>query len=117
MAIIPADPALTTMLRQATESVVDESVPSGVVLTGDQIVTSREVRDRILGDFPNGACFDMETAAMAQVARQNGVPWAALRMTSDGADESFSIEEVVGFGTNSAAYLFDRVIRALLKAL
>jgi adenosylhomocysteine nucleosidase len=117
MAMIPADPALSKELRRATESGVDRSVQSGVVLTGDQIVTSREVRDRILSDFPEGACFDMETAAIAQVARQNGVPWAALRMTSDAADETFNIEEVIGFGTNTAADLFERVVRALLKAV
>lgn len=115
MAVIPADPALSEKLRRATESVVDRSVQSGVVLTGDQIVTSREIRDRILRDFPGGACFDMETAAIAQVARQNGVPWAALRMTSDAADESFNLDKVVGFGINTAADLFDQVVRAVLK--
>lgn len=117
MAMIPADPALSERLRLATESVVDQAVRSGVILTGDQIVASREIRDRILIDFPDGACFDMETAAIAQVARQNGVPWAALRVTSDAADETFDIEEVVGFGTDTAAGTFERVVIALLKEL
>jgi adenosylhomocysteine nucleosidase len=114
---IPADPMLSAKLRQAAESVTGDSrsVHSGVVLTGDQIVASREIRDGILRDFPEGKCFDMETAAIAQVARQNGVPWAAVRMTSDAADESFDLEEVVGFGINTAADLFDRVARAFLK--
>jgi adenosylhomocysteine nucleosidase len=117
MAMIPADPAWSEKLRRATESVADnrQIVQSGVVLTGDQVITSREIRDRILGDFPEGACFDMETAAIAQVARQNGVLWAALRMISDAADESFNIEEVVGFGINTAADLFDQVVRALFR--
>jgi len=117
LATIPADPTLSKQLRRAAESVVDRPVQSGVVLTGDQIVTSREIRDRILLDFPEGACFDMETAAIAQVARQNGVPWAALRMTSDAADETFDLEEVVGFGITTAADLFDQVARAVLKEL
>lgn len=117
LATIPADPALSEKLRRATESVVDRPVQSGVVLTGDQIVTSRETRDRILIDFPEGVCFDMETAAIAQVARQNGVPWAALRMTSDAADETFNLEEVVRFGIDTAADLFDQVVRAVLKEL
>ncbi|HEY8862996.1 MAG TPA: 5'-methylthioadenosine/S-adenosylhomocysteine nucleosidase [Candidatus Dormibacteraeota bacterium] len=117
MAMIPADPALSERLRLATESVVDQAVRSGVILTGDQIVASREIRDRILIDFPYGACFDMETAAIAQVARQNGVPWAALRVTSDAADETFDIEEVVGFGVSTAAGTFERVVVALLKEL
>jgi adenosylhomocysteine nucleosidase len=118
MVVIPADAALSEQLRRATEGVVDspESVRFGVVLTGDQIVASRKIRDRILSDFPDGACLDMETAAIAQVARQNGVPWGALRMTSDAADESFNLEEVVGFGI-TAADLFDRVVRAFLKGV
>jgi nucleoside phosphorylase len=60
---------------------------------------------------------DMETAAIAQVARQNGLPWAALRMTSDAADESFNLDEMVRFGIDTAADLFDRVVRAVFKEL
>jgi hypothetical protein len=38
-------------------------------------------------------------------------------MTSDAADESFNIDEVIGFGIKTAADLFERVVRAVLKAL
>ena len=117
MSIFPADPAWSAKLRRAAENIVQnrQIVSSGVVLTGDQIVTSREVRDGLLRDFPQGACFDMETAAIAQVALQNGIPWAALRVTSDAADESFNLDEVLGFGINTAADLFDQIVRAVLK--
>jgi nucleoside phosphorylase len=56
----------------------------------------------------------METAAIAQVAHQNQVPWGALRITSDSADENFNLHEVLGFGADSAADLFDRVIGRFL---
>jgi adenosylhomocysteine nucleosidase len=117
-AVFAADPILSEKLRSATESVVDNPriIRSGVVLTGDQIVTSRAVRDGLLAEFPEGACFDMETAAVAQVAHQNGIPWAALRITSDAADESFNLQEVLGFGVNTAADLFDQIVRAFLRA-
>jgi adenosylhomocysteine nucleosidase len=117
--VFAADPTLSEKLRHATERVVDnpQIVRSGVVLTGDQIVTSRAIRDGLLADFPNGACLDMETAAIAQVAHQNGVPWAALRIISDAADENFNLQEVLGFGIDTAADLFDQIVRAFLKAL
>jgi adenosylhomocysteine nucleosidase len=117
MAALPADQKWSEMLRQAADSVVDNPllVSSGLVLTGDQIITSREIRDGVLKDFLEGACFDMETAAIAQVAIQNGIPWAALRMISDAADESFDLDEVLGFGINTAADLFDRIVGAFLK--
>jgi adenosylhomocysteine nucleosidase len=117
--VFAADPTLSEKLRHATESVVDnpQLVRSGVVLTGDQIVTSRAVRDGLLADFPDGACFDMETAAIAQVAHQNRIPWAALRITSDAADETFNLQDVLGFSVDTAADLFDQIVRAFLKAL
>jgi adenosylhomocysteine nucleosidase len=117
--VFAADSTLSEKLRHATERVVDnpQLVRSGVVLTGDQIVTSRAVRDGLLADFPDGACFDMETAAIAQVVHQNRIPWAALRITSDAADENFNLQEVLGFGIDTAADLFDQIVRAFLKAL
>jgi adenosylhomocysteine nucleosidase len=117
LAVIRSDPRLSAKLREAAQSVVGNSqlVSSGLVLTGDQIVTSREIRDGLSRGFPEGACFDMETAAVAQVALQNGIPWAALRMTSDAADETFDLEEVIGFGIDTAADLFDRAVHACLR--
>jgi adenosylhomocysteine nucleosidase len=118
-AVFASDPTLSERLRNATESVVDNPrvIRSGVVLTGDQVVTSRAVRDGLLAEFPGGACFDMETAAIAQVAHQNGIPWTALRITSDAADENFNLQEVLGFGVDTAADLFDQIVRAFLKTL
>jgi adenosylhomocysteine nucleosidase len=117
--VFGADPTLSEKLRNAAESVVDNPriVRSGLVLTGDQIVTSRVVRDGLAADFPNGVCLDMETAAIAQVAHQNRIPWAALRITSDAADENFNLQEVIGFGVDTAADLFDQIVRAFLRAL
>ena len=109
ISVLPADRTWSEKLRQAADN-----PRTGLILTGDQIVTSRGVRDGLMRDFPEGACFDMETAAIAQVAIQNGIPWAALRMTSDAADESFNLDEVIGFGTKTAADMFDRVIREFL---
>lgn len=119
IAAIPSDPRMSEKLRQAADSVIAGSriVTSGVVLTGDQIVASREVRDNLLRHFPDGACFDMETAAIAQVAFQSDTPWAALRVISDAADETFNLDEVIGFGHNTAAELFNQIVHAFLKDL
>jgi adenosylhomocysteine nucleosidase len=116
--VLGSDPMLSKRLRNAAESVVENprTIRSGIVLTGDQIVTSRVVRDGLLADFPSGVCLDMETAAIAQVAHKNGIPWAALRITSDAADENFNLKEVLDFGVDTAADLFDQIIRAFLRA-
>jgi len=116
ISIIPANPAVAeTLLRSARYK--SEDAISGLVLTGDQIVTSRAIRDGLARDFPDATCVDMETAAIAQVAHQNGLPWSALRVTSDSADETFDLKGVIGFGVDTAANLFESIIHAVVDEL
>lgn len=116
LAVIPADPAVAEKLLLAAR-LESKHARSGVVLTGDQIVTSRKVRDALIAEFPDGACLDMETAAVAQVALQNSMPWSALRVTSDAADETFDLRGVMGFGQSTAADLFERIIHEVADEL
>lgn len=113
LAVLSSDAAVAEKLLVAGKRAVENPriVRSGLVLTGDQIVTSQKVRDALAEQFPEGACVDMETAAVAQVAHQNGLPWGAVRVTSDAADETFDLEDVINFGVNTASELFARIIR------
>jgi len=113
---IPADPSVAEKLLMAAR-LESKHARSGLVLTGDQIITSRKVRDALLAEFPEAACLDMETAAVAQVAYQNSVPWSAVRVTSDSADETFDLRGVMGFGQSTAADLFERIIREVAEEL
>jgi adenosylhomocysteine nucleosidase len=115
--IFHADKALADALQKAARVMVEDAaaVQSGLVLSGDQIIASSSVRDGLLAEFPGAACFDMETAAVAQVAGSNGVAWGGLRVTSDAADETFESDEVLAFGAGAAAELFERIIRRLMK--
>jgi adenosylhomocysteine nucleosidase len=112
LSILPADPALAEKLLMAARF-ESKDARSGLVLTGDQIVTSRAIRDSLVSDFPEAACIDMETAAVAQVAYQNGLPWSALRVLSDSADETFDLRGVIGFGVSTAANLFESIIQSV----
>ena len=116
LSTIAADPALAEKLLIASRF-ESRDARAGLVLTGDQIVTSRAVREKLVRDFPEAACIDMETAAVAQVAHQNGLPWSALRVTSDSADETFDLRKVVGFGVTTAANLFDSIIQSVYGEL
>lgn len=115
--VIEADQDLCERLMAAAGGVVDDRalVRTGLVLTGDQIIAARDLRDSILRDFPDGACFDMETAAVAQVAQINRLPWGGVRITSDSADESFNVDAVLGFGARTASELFARIVGVLLE--
>jgi adenosylhomocysteine nucleosidase len=62
-----------------------ENVRIGTVLTGDQVVTDAELRDRLRHHF-GAACIEMEGAAVAAVCNQNEVPFVLVRVVSDSAD-------------------------------
>lgn len=119
LAALSADASVAEKLMVAAKRAVENPriVRSGLVLTGDQIVTTKAVRDALSRDFPDAACVDMETAAVAQVAQQNGLPWGAVRVTSDKADESFDLEDVIDFGVSTAGELFARIIGDALSDL
>jgi len=122
---LPTDQALTEALRKA----LLESVPGntrgstataaaserrpriwlGDIATGDQVIGTKEARERVLKLVPEALCVEMEGAAVAQVCHEFGVPFACARMISDRADESLSPAEVFELarrsGTQAAAML------------
>ena len=80
------------MLRKAAVEAVKDAAPDihvfeGRVLSGDQFISSREVKNHIRDTF-QGDCTEMEGAAIAQVAYINEVPFVIIRAISDKADDS-----------------------------
>ena len=80
------------MLRKAAVEAVKEAAPDihvfeGRVVSGDQFISSREVKNHIRDTF-QGDCTEMEGAAIAQVAYINEVPFVIIRAISDKADDS-----------------------------
>jgi adenosylhomocysteine nucleosidase len=116
VAVLHANASLAEKLLVAAR-LESKQARSGLVVSGDQIITSAKVRDALAHEFADALCVDMETAAVAQVAHQNGAPWSALRITSDSADESFDLRGVLGFGVTTAANLFERIIQSVADEL
>jgi adenosylhomocysteine nucleosidase len=88
----------------------------GAALTGDQVITAGPVKQELVSAFPRGACADMETAAIAQVARQNEVAWAAVRMISDTA-EDVEAEAVFEYLTTGGAKALSSIMRETIDRL
>ena len=86
---------------------------SGLIATGDRFIGDRAVLQELRDALPNLQAVEMEGAAVAQVAEQEGVPWLVLRVISDGADETAaqSFEDFVKRYEQQAW----RLIEALLK--
>ena len=88
----PADEKLVKKAVAANEKAnPDIHTFTGRVVSGDQFVSDREVKNQIKSDF-DGFCTEMEGAAIAQAAYLNQVPYVVLRAISDKADDSATMD-------------------------
>lgn len=88
----PAEKELAELaIKTCKEVNPDIQVMRGCVVSGDQFVSSREMKDNILKDF-DGKCTEMEGAAIAHGAYLNEVPFVILRAISDKADDSAQMD-------------------------
>ena len=80
-----ADPSL---VEELLESARELKIPTwgGCVLTGDRFVANANDVTYLRQTY-NGICLDMETAAVAHACFAKNVPWTAIRVISDTADE------------------------------
>jgi adenosylhomocysteine nucleosidase len=84
----PADPHLI----EAAEKAIRDNQPElnyrvGRVASGDQFISSSEVKERIISEF-EADCAEMEGASIAHGAYLNGIPFVIIRAISDKADGS-----------------------------
>lgn len=87
-----ADAALTALALEACRKVnPDIHVMSGRVVSGDQFISSREVKNRLISQF-QGDCVEMEGAAIAHGAYLNSIPFVIIRAISDKADDSAEMD-------------------------
>ena len=86
----PTSPALSKAVIAAAGR-IGATVHTGRVASGDRFVRDDFEKQRIVEDF-GAKCYEMEGAAITQVAWANGVPAAIVRAISDKADGSSSID-------------------------
>ena len=83
-----ADRELAEKAEQVCRRVNPEiRVFRGRVVSGDQFIADREVKNRIAENF-HGFCTEMEGAAIAQTSYLNRIPFVIIRAISDKADDS-----------------------------
>ena len=70
---------------QAAGEVIQEQDRAwiGPVASGDCFVNTPEQVERILRDYPQALCAEMEAASIAQVCAHYGVPFVVVRSLSD----------------------------------
>ncbi|GJM69967.1 hypothetical protein HMSSN036_21830 [Paenibacillus macerans] len=88
----PADPAFIALAEEACARLCrDHKYIVGRVLSGDQFIADPGFVSSVLYGEMEGACVEMEGAALAQVCGMNRVPFVVLRSISDKADGSADV--------------------------
>ena len=87
-----ADANMASVAEASCKKVnTDIQVFSGRVVSGDQFISSKEVKDFLIENF-DGCCTEMEGAAIAQAAYLNELPFVIIRAISDKADDSAEMD-------------------------
>ncbi|MEI7962433.1 MAG: 5'-methylthioadenosine/adenosylhomocysteine nucleosidase [Verrucomicrobiota bacterium] len=92
------------------------SLFEGLVVSGDQFLSSTEAREQVLESLPKASCVDMESAAVAQVCRTSDLPLGVMRVISDSADGSAHID-FAKFVEVSASKACAETVRHALRAM
>ncbi len=88
----PADAELVKKAVQAnSEANPDIKTFTGRIVSGDQFVSSSEVKDKLVSLF-DAKCTEMEGAAIAHVAYLNKISCVIIRAISDKADNSATMD-------------------------
>lgn len=88
----PADERLAALAESSCRKVNPEiNVRLGHVVSGDQFISSKEVKERLINLF-HGDCAEMEGASIAHSAYLNKVPFVIIRAISDKADDSAEMD-------------------------
>lgn len=96
-------PRMETSVFKADETLVEQAervcrevnpeiqVFRGRIVSGDQFVSNREIKEHIVKTF-DGYCTEMEGAAVGQTAWLNKIPFLIVRAISDKADGSAEMD-------------------------
>lgn len=114
VSVFPSDPRLARLALEASGELYPGRTRQGRVLSGDQFIADRE-RVKQLHEQLQGACTEMEGAAVAQVCTMNGVPHVIIRSMSDKADGSAHVnfEQFTVQASERSYRIVERMLRKL----
>lgn len=113
--VYKADPVLIEKARAAAKKAGLQKPYEGLILSGDQFISSDEKIAFFKEKFPGCVAVEMEGAAIAQTAQDFNVPFLVIRAVSDCADNDGAIsnDEFSKLASVKSAAL----VRALLTEL
>ena len=102
-------------IASQTISELRTKVKKGLIVSGDQFINDKAVKNEILKNFPDAQATECEGAPIAHVATNFNVPFIVIRSLSDNADENeVSTYE---FNVKSASENSAKLVLAMIKML
>jgi adenosylhomocysteine nucleosidase len=95
--------------------VTSPKLHGGLIVSGDRFVSTLAESNALRAALPEALAVDMESASVAQVAADFGVPFAALRSISDRADDLAHVDFPRFLREVAAPYARDIVCAALQR--
>ena len=105
---------LQCLVRSARQALPHVMVHEGLVISGDQFVSSSAASRQLQTDLPEAIAVEMEGAALAQVCRDFGVPLGVVRTISDRADDD-AHTDFSKFVQDVASHYSVTIVSAFLK--
>lgn len=88
----PADETMVQLAKETCAEVIpDKQAIIGRVVSGDQFISSKDVKERLIANF-QGDCTEMEGASIAHASYLNNIPFVVVRAISDKADDSADMD-------------------------
>lgn len=88
----PADETMVQLAKETCAEVIpDKKAIIGRVVSGDQFISSKEVKEHLIANF-QGDCAEMEGASIAHASYLNHIPFVVIRAISDKADDSADMD-------------------------
>ena len=108
--VFKTDKNLTEVLKECA----GPDAKSGIIITGDDFISSAEKKAKLKTQYKEGLCVEMEGCAVAHTAFVNHIPFGVIRCISDLADGD-ATEDYDGFEEKAAIKAADIVQNALSK--
>ena len=97
-------------------NITKPGICQGLIATGDQFIRSVEKMNELQSELPDIKAVEMEGAAVAQVCKHHGIPFACIRIISDKADHS-AVIDFPAFISKIASYFTRGIVREMLNQL
>lgn len=93
-----------------------EDVRFGLICSGDRFVSKVEEVEFIKSQFPDALACDMESASIAHACRDNGIPFAVVRVVSDTPGQADNITQYKDFWITAPEKTF-HAVKAIIESI